>query len=377
MNISQRITQTAYPTVHQFKEAKRTYLKSHKTIYDFGQALVDFSPPNEIHLALPQFSSHQSELNHLNHVQGDPLYLQNVAKYRQSSCIQEITEVNVLATAGANNAFYQVITALTDPGDEVILFTPYFFNHHMSLNLVGVKVCLCPRKPEQNFQPDLKKLKQKINKRTRAIVIVNPDNPTGMIIKPEIIKKISNLGIPLIIDESYLGFTYGQNQTLQIDLENTILIGSFSKSLSLAGWRIGYVIAQEKIIKQLIKTQDATIIHPSIIAQKLASSGIKAIPKHLKQILPKLNKRRLLLTEIIKQSKYFESAHGEGGVFVFAKLNKTIRSDLTFAKRLLEERGVVVSPGSAWGAPGYLRFSYGLTNSKQIVAFQASFRDWE
>lgn len=371
MNFSKRITNTADPIVHVMKEIMYERLAAGNEVIDFGQALVDFPPPKSAQNAIRNLET-IPDLHKLYHVPGLPELRAEIAEYRQGSFDKTITESNILVTAGANHAFLQAMLGITDPENEVMLLSPHFFNHEMCIQLVGCKPIFCKLDESNNFQPTIEQIEHFWSDKVKALVVVTPGNPHGTIIDEQLLLAIQGFVASknswLIVDESYVYFDYRDNlpQESALSLKNTIRIGSFSKSFSLAGWRIGYLIGNEPLIHQLIKSQDTTIIHPSMASQQVALAALQEKNSHLQNILPQLDQRRKLLKEELVKIPAFASIYGDGGVFVFAKL-RDISDDRKVAVDLVEKVGVITSPGSAWGAPSYLRFSYGLSSTDEIM----------
>lgn len=371
MNFSKRITNTADPIVHVMKEIMYERLAAGNKVVDFGQAVVDFPPPKNAQDAIRKLDS-VSGLHKLCNVPGLPKLRAEIAEYRQEGFDKTITKSNILVTAGANHAFLQTMLGITDPEDEVMLLSPHFFNHEMCIQLVGCKPIFCKLDESNNFQPTIEQIEHFWSDNIKALIVVTPGNPHGTIIDEKLLLAIQGFVASknswLIVDESYVYFDYRDNppKEASLSLDKTIRIGSFSKSFSLAGWRIGYLIGNEPLIHQLIKSQDATIIHPSVASQQVALAALQEKNSHLQNILPQLDQRRILLKEKLMKIPAFASTYGDGGVFVFAKL-RDIRDDRKLAIELAEKVGVITSPGSAWGAPGYLRFSYGLSSTDEII----------
>lgn len=370
MPLSKRIQETADPIVHTMKQIIFKRRQENKVIYDFGQAMLDFNPPQTAQRRIENIS-HIPNLHKLAHVQGLPALREAIATYRQDVIQEKISKEHILVTAGGNHAFVQTLFGITDPGDDILLLSPHFFNHEMNIQLVGAHPLFCPLNAEENFQPNLEEIQKHWTKKTKALVLVNPGNPHGAIIQDEVLKKlerfIASKNTWLIIDESYTGFVYDDKQknTTPLSLQHTIRIGSFSKSLSLAGWRVGYLIGNTMLLHQLIKSQDANIIHPTIASQHIALVGLQERESFFQSILPTLKSRRDLLKALLLDMSAFSHVYGDGGVFVFAKLQDKW-DDMSLAKKLAEELGIITSPGTAWGAPGHLRFSYGMISEEEI-----------
>lgn len=344
----------------------------HDTL-DFLQGFVSSCPPSAAVDMFRTLDFLDPKLHILAPVPGISELREAIAEYRGESIEESIDAENVLITAGANNAFFAAVTAMCDPGQSVMLLSPYFFNHAMSLNAAGIRIVECPLDESRGFQPDLSRILDAWNSNTVGLVVTNPNNPTGTLMESSELAEISSLvqrksGF-LIVDESYLHFKYGTRlwPDLRYSLTNTVLIGSLSKSLSMAGERIGYVIAHKELLPSLAKLQDLLIISAPTISQILATAALRDRESHLARVVPMLNQRRLLLKRRLERIPCFSTVHGDAAIFLFAKL-RTERDSMRFARTLLQYSGVATTPGDAFGAAGngYIRFAYGGVDESQI-----------
>lgn len=368
MQISQRILNTPEPIVHKMKELMYARTAAGKEVIDFGQALVSRKPSETV---VGKLDLHNPEVFKLGPVAGLPKLRTGIAEYIQQSYANSLGQENVIVTAGGNQAFVLTLLAVTDPGDEVMLLSPYFFNHEMALRLVGAKAVFCNVESSQDFLPNLDTIEKSWHPGIKALVVVNPNNPTGVVAPAstlEVIEKfVAEQGAVLIVDQSYLGFDFREvKDQPKFRTESTVVISSFSKTFSLAGWRIGFAVGNQDYIQSMIKAQDASIICPPIASQHLALAALAEPRDIFSNFLVELNQRRLLLKEGLSRTSLFEETYGDGGVFVFAKIKPNIPSE-KLAVELLNELGVVTSPGFAWGAEGYIRFSYGVTSTEDIT----------
>src|SRR5436190_10617129 len=178
---------------------------------------------------------------------------------------------HLMVTSGANQAFMLAALTVLQPGDSAILAAPFFFNHEMALQAASVT----PVEVECTWdERGAERLLQHVVGGVRAVVVTTPSNPTGHVFSEAALRKLAEAlrdrGVWLIVDETYVTFVYDQSPataTRLIDLANVVVVGSFSKTFAMMGWRIGYLAAPERVIEEAIKAQDAMIICPSAIAQ--------------------------------------------------------------------------------------------------------------
>lgn len=264
---------------------------------------------------------------------------------------------NILVTSGTSGAILLVFLTLIEPGDEVILFDPYFVTYKMMADLFGAKLKIVDTYP--TFQPDLKKLKEAITHKTKLIILNSPNNPTGVVYAPTLIKGIVDLAkrykIYILSDEIYEDFIYeGVHFSPGSIYQNTITINGFSKSYSMSGWRIGYVVGPAPLIKQMIKLQQFIFVCAPSFAQKAA---IKALNYNNKIQIKKYQTKRDIIYNGLK--KYFKITKPHGAFYLFLK---TPYNEARFIQDLLKNK-VVVVPGNVFSQRnGYIRLSYANPN---------------
>ena len=381
---SKRVMNTSHPIVHEIKEMIAERLSQGKEVIDFSQAILSFSPPPPVLEVLKNLDPNDPELHRLGRVGGLPELREAVAEYRKDAYCEKINAKNILITAGANHAFLLAIMTLADSDGTVALLEPYFFNHEMTIGLAGCNLVSAKLIDHDHGELEFKQHKAFTRpsfftssfdggdqnwSNVDVLVVTNPNNPTGTYI--EGLDRLEKMGKWLVVDESYLHFDYRREPRPtphRFTLDHTLHIGSFSKSFSLGGWRVGYIIAHEKLIPELIKVQDATLIHPAVLSQKLALAALQDPKAHFGVILPELGRRREELLKGLKASGKFENIYGDGAVFLFVKLKGNGYDSDFQAMGLLDDLGIATVPCSTFGerGRGYLRFAYGMTDVEQI-----------
>src|SRR5690606_27152612 len=228
----------------------------------------------------------------------------------------------IMVTAGANQAFLNVALACCDVGDEAIIFSPYYFNHLMTLQMCGI-VPVIVKCDEKDFQPPIDQIEKYITQKTRMIILTSPNNPTGVVVPQEKVEKLSKIceskKIWLISDETYEYFVYDGAKHYSPKGDHVINIYSFSKCYGMAGWRVGYIAYPSKnkdLEKHLVKVQDAVPISCAVSSQILALAALKEAGKEfcLKQV-EKLNEHRKYVWEAIR--KYSASSVKPNGAIYF------------------------------------------------------------
>ena len=215
-------------------------------------------------------------------------------------------ETEMVITAGGNQAFFLALLTLLEPGDKVLLPSPFYFNHEMSIRIVGAVPIEVPLREETGFQLTLADLEPHLKMQPRAVVVVSPNNQPGAVYDPEELERIARVvaarGIAVIFDETYQASLYDGAQHLSPGSipearSHVITVGSFSKTFSLAGWRVGYLVAESDFVQQGIKVQDSMIVCAPVISQRAALGALKTPLEELTRRRAVLSERRQLMEQ--------------------------------------------------------------------------------
>ncbi|MDC3080716.1 aminotransferase [Paracoccaceae bacterium] len=344
--INKFVLATQKPPVMEVRDWVKLHDNSETPLLNLSQA-APMSPPPD---SLLKFLSEQALLTE-NHLYGDVLgdiplreEIVNVwnEEYSSSICIN-----NVAITSGCNQAFCAAISTIASAGDSILLPVPWYFNHEMWLTLQGIKIIPLPC--DINMNPDIGIAKRLIDKKTKAIVMVTPNNPTGIEYPSDLIKKFSNLArdnnIKLIIDETYKNFGNKQSNILYKGKwsDHLIQLYSFSKVFRLTGHRVGLMVASKSFMKQVEKFLDTTTICPNRLAQKAAYFGLLNLQEFMKEEKLKIKK---LKDTFEKELSFLPNwtLLGIGGYFAYLGYNSTLGS-ISVAKKLLADQNILTIPG--------------------------------
>ncbi len=349
--------------------------RMHPGTISFGQGIAFYGPPQEAFQHVQNCLTDES-INRYGPVEGIPELQQAlIHKLKEVNQI-EIDDSNaVIVTAGSNMAFNTAILAITDPNDEVILPLPYYFNHEMSLTMERCNPIFVPC--NEFFHLDIEKIKDAITEKTKAIVTISPNNPSGTVYTQQELLEINQLckehNIYHISDEAYEDFYYDQHQhfscaSYKNTHQHTISLFSFSKGYGFAGWRIGYMVIPEHLLSAVKKIQDTILISPPIISQHAAIGALSADTSYLQDKRKKMSIKRELVLEKLKGLPCLKTEPTSEGAF-YTLLNLDLKQgDLQLAQTLVEKYGVATIPGSAFGINDgcYLRLSYGALSNVDI-----------
>ena len=341
-----------------------------------GQGVVSYGPPPE---AIDQLNSFLSAPSHHKYgaVEGiQPLIETIKAKLRSENNINPDAGSRVVVTAGGNMAFMNAVLAITDPGDEVILQLPYYFNHEMALAMASCRAVLVPT--DENYQLRPAAVRRAITEKTRAVVTVSPNNPTGAVYKEESLREINEMchahDIHHISDEAYEYFTYGDAQhfspaSIPESNSHTISLYSLSKSYGFASWRIGYMVIPEHLFTSVNKIQDTILICPPVVSQFAALGALQAGAEYCRGKLQSLAEvRDIVLQELSRIKSLCTVPPSDGAFYFLLKIHASVEP-MALVEQLIREHGVAVIPGTAFGMEDgcYLRVAYGALEKETVV----------
>jgi len=301
---------------------------------------------------------------------GLPEALQAVARFlRQHKDIGDAAPDRIILTCGANQAYVNAVLTVTQPGDEVVVLSPYYFDHVFAIQLANcapIEVPMVVR--DRRFVLDFDALEAALTPRTRCITLVSPANPAGSCVSPNEVRRLCELcaerGLWLISDETYDLLTFPPARhvspaALEVH-DRVIVLGSFSKTFGLAAWRIGYLFGPSDMVEECIKVQDAVVVCAPVPSQLAAMGALDEADSFVPAARTELLARREAMLEVLDESDLLDATVPDGATFVLARLTLPVTS-LDFSRRLVEEAGLVTVPGSAFGphGEGWVRFSFG------------------
>ncbi|MBC7368910.1 MAG: pyridoxal phosphate-dependent aminotransferase [Undibacterium sp.] len=358
-------------------------IRRHPGTISLGQGVVGYGPPPAATAHLVRALADPT-LHKYQPVAGIPALLDAIAQKLTADHAVPTGEAHgnrIMVTAGGNQAFMNAVLALADPGDEFIVPTPYYFNHEMAVTLADCRPVLVPT--DADYQLDLAALRAAITPRTRAILTVSPNNPTGAVYPEKTLRAVNALcaehGIYHVHDEAYAAFTHDgaahfSPASIPGAAAHTLSLHSLSKSHGFAGWRIGWMVYPAHLESALRKIQDTLVICPPAISQFAALGALDAnagggTPYVRAQLRALAAVRTVVRRELapLVAGGLAEIPPADGAFYFLPRLRSAL-PPFVVAEKLIREHGVAVIPGSAFGftpADGcHLRVAYGsLTES--------------
>ncbi len=280
----------------------------------------------------------------------------------------------IIATVGVSEALYLVMTALLDPGDEVIIPTPCFVSYQAGVILAGGIPVEIPSRLEDNFQLDPDRIRAAITPRTKVIFVGYPSNPTGAVATSEVLKQVAEIAIEkdliIVSDEIYDRLVYNFVHVCVPALgeeiqKRTVLLGGLSKAYAMTGWRIGYACGPADIIKGMVRIHQYTIMSAPTIAQDAGVEALTNGEKYVQEMVQEYDRRRKLIVSGLNKLG-LTTFEPRGAFYAFPKITTSGMDDESFAEKLLLEEHVAVVPGNAFGkgGEGFVRCSYATAYEK-------------
>jgi len=282
---------------------------------------------------------------------------------------------NVVVSCGGKHALYNACQVLFEHGDEVIIFTPYWVSFPDFVSVTGAKPIFVNTISERQYEPDFSDLESKINENTKGIIINSPSNPTGGVWSDEAIKKTLEIShkndLWVFSDECYEQLVYDMNfksiATFTNDRDKVLTFQSCSKTYAMTGWRIGYTIGNQDVVKAMGKLQGQSTSCPNSIAQYAAVEALIGNQDIISNMVTKFKTRRDLILDGLTSVDNILCDTPKGAFYVFPDVShyinksykdKVIKSANDLSMILLEEKYIVTVSGESFGAPNNIRFSY-------------------
>lgn len=349
--------------------------------------------------AVPSYTPAASMIGHMKDLLDEPTIArytldEGLAEVREAVCGRygriysaQIDPSQICLTIGASQAFWLAMLGLCEPGDEVIVQEPAYFDHPMGLAIMGIRMVPAPFVPEQKGIPDPVAIAALITPRTRAILVVTPSNPTGAVTPAQVIDQLYDMactnGIALVLDETYAEFIAGSprphNLFTRPDWDsNFIHIMSFGKTYALTGFRTGMLAASAEFIRQTLKAQDTMTVCQPRISQCAIKFGAENLDEWVRENCRIMQRRHdSFRDQFISAGTRFELVTS-GAFFAWVRHPFSGQTGRQVARTLVEQAGVLTLPGEVFGESltQYLRLAFGNIDDDSIPEAVARFREF-
>ncbi|HMD34650.1 MAG TPA: pyridoxal phosphate-dependent aminotransferase [Vicinamibacterales bacterium] len=345
-----------------------------------GQGVVHYGPPREALIAVQEALADPVTHEYNDGAGVPPLVDALAAKLRTENGIDVARGSRVMVTAGANMAFVHAVFAVTEPGDEIILPVPFYFNHEMAIEMAGCKAVRVAT--DDRYQLRLDAIARAITPRTRAVVSVSPNNPSGAVFGEPSLRALSELcrerGLYHFADEVYEYFTYdGVRHFSPASIPGaetyTVSMYSLSKAYGFAGWRLGYMAYPEHLAAAMMKSQDTILVCATVASQVAALAALEVGRAYSAPYVRELaDVREIVRRELLSLAPLVTVPPADGAFYVLLNVNadRTGRlTDMAIAERLVREYRVAVVPGTAFGMTDgcYFRVAYGALQKATVA----------
>ncbi len=352
-----------------------------KRIISFGIGQPDFPTPK--HIVEAAKKALDEGFTGYTETAGIPELREAIAEYLNKRYNAGVDKDEVIVAPGAKAALFLAIASYVRPGDEVIVPDPSYYAYSQIAKFFGAK----PVYVEMNFEPDkgfsldIEKIEQAVTDKTRIIAVNNPHNPTGSIFDKDQLEALYDLAkkknILLLFDEIYDNFVYEREKFKSIltfpDWKDYVAyVNGFSKTFSMTGWRLGYLVVRKEVVPRLLDLAVSMYSCPTSFVQKAGIEALRGDWAPVEEMIREFEKRSILLYDILKDAVGIEPYKPHGAFYMFPRvkelLEKTGMDVETFVKKLLYDYGIVVLPGTSFpGNTGkdYIRLSFA-TSTKDI-----------
>jgi len=372
------------PTLAVDTKAKQMKKEGHDII-GFGAGEPDFDTPDYVKAAASR--AMEEGFTKYTAVAGIPELKDAISKYLKE-CGLDYNANQIIVNNGAKHSLFNVLYSILDPGDKVLIPSPYWVTYPELVKICGGIPVFIPTRESEDFRLKADAIESLIDKDTKAIIVNSPNNPTGALYSKEDLEEIAKIAqaydLIIISDEIYEKFIYNGQHHISISTisqdayERTIVVNGLSKTFAMTGWRIGYTAGPEPLIKAMNSLQSHTTSNANSIAQKAGAEALLNISerdKFIATMVSEFNKRREYMVNRINNMPYLSCINPKGAFYVFMNITQTfgqqidgnvIKDSTTFAQNLLEQYKVAVVPGIGFGADGYVRLSYA-TSMENII----------
>jgi aspartate aminotransferase len=345
-----------------------------KDVISLSAGEPDFPTPENIKLAA--IKAIQNNFTKYTQNEGTPELREAVAEKFRSENGLNVTASNILVSSGGKHSIYNALQAICDPGDEVIVPSPYWVSFPEMVKLVDAIPVILKTKEENGFTFTPEDLEPLLTKKTKAIIINSPSNPTGGILDETTLRGIAKLAAKhnfyIISDEIYEKIIYDGHKHFSVGSipethDRVITVCGVSKAYSMTGWRIGFMGADEKIIKSAAKIQSQMTSNPSSISQAAALEALRGTQSEIEKMRLAFQRRRDLMLEKLSKIEGLHTTKPAGAFYFFPSIKAfigrkhngtTLKNSLDVAHYLLGEAQVALVPGGAFGSDNHIRISY-------------------
>lgn len=331
-----------------------------------GRGDPDFHTP--LHIVEAAKAALDADQHHYTGPTGIPALREAIAENLVNEYDLDYSADEIVVTAGVQESIMLLMLGLCAPGDEVLITSPRFTTYDTAVHLCGGVPVPVPTHLRDDFALDPDEIEKRITNRTRMFVLVSPNNPTGAVTPPDVIRRIADLAVKhdllIVADEIYARLIYDGHEHLSIATlpgmkERTITLNGFSKTYAMTGWRVGYLAAPRDFVEKMTEPRHALSINTCTVSQHAALAALTGPQAPIDAMHAEYAERRAWLTGALREAGLRYGAPG-GAFYVYTDISSTGMKAKPFCEELLRETGVMVFPGDMFGEADsdFIRISY-------------------
>ncbi|MFA9462030.1 pyridoxal phosphate-dependent aminotransferase [Thiohalorhabdus sp. Cl-TMA] len=294
-------------------------------------------------------------------------------KFRTDNAL-EYTPEEVIASSGGKQVVFNLVQALLEEGDEAVIPAPYWVSYPDIVKLAGAQPVSIETDDTAGFKISPQQLEEALGERSRLLILNSPSNPTGAVYSAEELKDLAEVlrqypQVVILTDDIYEKILLGEKTFRNIvnvapDLKDrTVVLNGVSKAYAMTGWRIGYAAGPREVIAAMKKLQSQSTSNPASISQHAAVAALQSDPDLIRPMVEAFRERHDYVSEALNRLPHVSCRRAEGAFYLFPAFHDAIEAlgladDVSLATHLLDQAQVALVPGSAFGAPGYMRLSF-------------------
>jgi len=346
-------------------------------VVDFGPGEPDFPTPE--HIKRAAIRAIEQNFTKYTATAGIAPLREAVCAWHAAQFGSSYAPGECIVSVGGKHAIFNTINALIEPGDEVLIPVPYWVSFPDIVKYAGGRPVFVPTEAADGFCLRAAQVEELLGPRTRVLIVNSPNNPTGAVVPPEEFARLYEVcrrrGVWLLSDECYSHFTYGKTRPYSVagiagSKPHLIVVGSLSKTFSMTGWRVGYALAPQPLVDAMLKLQSQSTSNPTSISQYAALEALTGPMDSVATMLAEYARRRARILAGLRAIPGVTCTAPDGAFYVFPNVAARLgngsgalaaigaQDTAALARLLLEREHLAVVPGEAFGAPGFLRFSY-------------------
>ncbi len=378
MRLSQRVGRISISSTGAVFAAAAQLKAQGVDVVDLSAGEPDFPTPS--HVKRAAFEAIRNDFTRYTPTDGIPELKEAIVRRHARDFQSDYATREVLVTVGGKHAIFNLTSALLQPGDEVVIPVPYWVTFKEAVHYAGAVCRFVPTSESDNFRVTAAQIEPAVSPRTRLILLNSPNNPSGAIIREEEMRKIAELArrrdLLVLTDECYCHFNYEGSTPFSLASlgkdyrDHVAVVGSVSKTYAMTGWRVGFCLGPEPLIRAMLKIQSHCTSNANSIAQKAAVAALSGPQDSIPDMLREYGRRRSFIVEKLNAIAGISCNRPDGAFYVYPNLrglldSRRLKNPSDLALQLLNEARVAVVPGEGFGTRDHIRISYA-TSMEQL-----------